>query len=440
MRNKVTLWFTPFLDEVYKMVYDILMDKYDEIILRQLEDTYYDERELRYGTRAKTFLSSIELRELAKRKVDKANEGNDERFVKLDLFAFDAKPLFYLITDELSSLRGCLYGLASSDDFSPLTKEAMIHSLLYSEIEGSLSIENVPSTRKRIIELVQKDAEPASHNDVIIKNMSRGFDFILKKPSFEESNLAHLYALLSENCLDEEDKLLKDHLYRHDEVEIDGYNGCPHQTIKQCMDSLFVFVNSNLKNPKLKHYLPHIAHYYTLYVHPYFDYNGRTARMVSLWIELLSDNICPLLISEGIDLKKKGYYSALENSRDARNDLTYFLEYIYATSIDYCLCYKNLEIISQNLQNKGITWTESEFAYFKKILLSYKGKFTYRDFLKFTKSEMSKQAALKVLNKYVSYGLLSSEESQSKTKLFDLKKDCLTYLTSNLRGDFAATR
>lgn len=111
--------------------------------------------------------------------------------------------------------------------------------------------------------------------------------------------------------------------------------------------------------------------------------------------------------------------------------MTYFLEFIFKASVDYFLCYQDLEIITQNFQNNGITWTKNELTYFKKIILSYKGKFTYLDFLKFSKTSMSKQGALKILNKFVSYGLLSSTDSQSKTKLFDIRMDCLAYLMSN---------
>ncbi len=409
------------------------MANYDEIIQKQLSEIYYDPRELKYGTKAKTFLSPFEFDKLSERKAELAEKGDDERFVKLNLLSWNSKPLFYLVPDELSSMQSTLLELASNLDLSDFTKGAIEHSFLYSEIDGSLSVEGIPTTRKRMAELIQGNAEPLNRNDLIVKNMSKGIDFVLSKPSFDETNLAHLYDLLSDGCLDEDDKLLEDSLYRHNEVEIYHYLGCPHEKIKGCMDSLFAFVNENLKNPKLKYFLPHIAHYYLVYVHPYFDYNGRTARMVSLWLHFLTDNVYPSFISEGIDLKKKDYYLALENTRDSHNDLTYFLEYIFKTSIDYFLCYKNLEIITQSLQDEGTTWTESELAYFKKILLSYKGKFTYRDFLKFSKSEMSKQGALKILNKFVSYGLLISEESQSKVKLFDVKKDCLAYWMSNFR-------
>lgn len=409
------------------------MDYYDELIERQLNEAYYSPRELRYGARAKTFLTAFDLDALFERKGEILEKGEDARFVKLDLLAWNSKPLFFSLAKELDSLQGTLLGFSSSLDFTDFTKEAIKNSRIYSEIEGSLAIENVPTTRKRMAELIQKGADARDVNDTIIKNMAQATEFVCSSPSFNEGNLARLYALLSQNCLSEENLLKEGSLYRHDEVEVDHYYGCPSHKIKDCMDSLFSFVAANLKNPSLKCLLPSIAHYYLLYVHPYFDFNGRMARMVSLWLHLLTGNPSPSLISEAIDFRKKNYYLALEDSRDSHNDLTYFLKFIFQTSIDYFLCYKNLEGITQRLQDQGITWTENEMSYFKKILLSYKGKFTYFDFLRFSKTEMSKQGALKTLNKLVSYGLLSSSESKSKAKLFDVRTDCLDYLMDNLR-------
>ena len=432
----MTKRFTNKLDEVYEMVYYIRMDKYDQIIEKQLNEEYYSPRELKYGAKAKTFLTPYDLGMLAKRKMEILGKGEDIRFVKLDLLAWDSKPLFYSLPIGLSSMQEALLELGSRVELSNFAKEAAINSLLYSEIEGTLSLEDIPTTRKRIIELIQKGAKPIDRNDVIVKNMASAIEFVFTKPPFNEDNLAHLYFLLSQNCLDEEDELKSGDLYRYDEVEVDHYLGCPHQDIKQCMDSLFAFAKANILNRSLKYALPHIAHYYLLYVHPYFDYNGRTARMVSFWLHLLTNNLSPSFISEAIDMKKKDYYLALENTRDCQNDITYFLEYIYKTSIDYFLCYQDLEAITQNLQDKGITWSETELVYFKKIILAYKGKFTYKEFLQFSKTEMSKQGALKILNKFVSYGLLSSEESRSKTKLFDVEKRRLPYFPSNFRNQF----
>ena len=40
-------------------------------------------------------------------------------------------------------------------------------------------------------------------------------------------------------------------------------------------------------------------------------------------------------MSEAINDSKNDYYNAITNTREARNDLTYFLGYILETSIKY---------------------------------------------------------------------------------------------------------
>ena len=194
------------------------------------------------------------------------------------------------------------------------------------------------------------------------------------------------------------------------------------------MDSLFHFVNEHLADAQYRYVLPHIAHYYLLYVHPYFDYNGRTARMVSLWVStLMGATMFPSVISEAIDQTKSRYYASLRETRNSKNDLTYFLIYIYETSLDYFLTYRNLEHIQGSLQKNGILWTNAERAYFKKILVSYDGPFTYRDFERITKTAMSKQGVLKILGRLEDLGLLKSQVS-AKTKVFSLNEEALRYL------------
>ena len=96
-------------------------------------------------------------------------------------------------------------------------------------------------------------------------------------------------------------------------------------------------------------------------------------------------------------------------------------------SFDYYNCYKNVEHIDQILKNRGIVLTEGERAYVKKILISSKGAFVYGDFLKWTKSDMSKQAALKILNGFVKDGFLLARESRSKNKLFAVNPEFAPY-------------
>ena len=113
--------------------------------------------------------------------------------------------------------------------------------------------------------------------------------------------------------------------------------------------------------------LPHICHYYLIYIHPYFDFNGRTARMVSYWVYLLSGlQDFPPVISEAINQTKHQYYRAIENSRDAHNDITYFLLYLLRVANDYVITYQNLEALEKEAKNKGYIITETELNYMKK--------------------------------------------------------------------------
>ena len=415
------------------------MADFEQLLNRQLNERYYTSRELRYGKEPGTFLSGHDASSFIDFKHDEAEKGNP-KLIGLELKSWNSAPLFYASADQLMNLKNELFSFLLDDwaqnngnflsfrDSDEITK-----SRIYSEIEGSLSIEAVPTTRKRLAALLGGTKEPENKNDVIIANMGRAIYFVSKRPAFTPENLFTLYGLLTDGCLEEENKLAEGDFYRNGEVEIDDYHGCPVEKIKECMDSLFAFVNKYLHSPSHDYMLPHICHYYLLYVHPYFDYNGRTARMVSLWISILSGGVVfPSVISEAIDQKKNHYYSALRETRNSGNDLTYFLIFIYDAAIDYAMAYANLDHIEKALVSRKVHWSEAERTYFKKLLISSDRPFSFREFQKMVKVEMTRQGALKILNQLESYGLLTSEV-RDKTKYFEVNREALFYLPKNLR-------
>lgn len=410
-------------------------EKFIQILNKQFNEKYYTTKELQYSNSVNTFLSPYECKEFLEFKEDLALKANDY-LTLIDLPVFNNKCLYYSLGFELKNLLDNYIAIGNEnanllDRFS----DNFIESRIYSEIEGTLNVENVPTTRRRLKELLEENAPVKDANDIIIKNMKSGIDFINTLPAFNKDNLFKLYTILSNNCLKEENKLHEGEFYRYDSVEISHYYGCPNDKINEYMDSFFDFVNKKLKSNNLYDLvlLPHICHYYILYIHPYFDFNGRTARMVSYWIYLLSGkSFFPPIISEAINQTKEKYYRAIELTRDSHNDLTYFLIYLLEISIDYILCYQNLNIIDQKLKNKGEVLTTTELNYIKKLLISYKGAFNYSDFLKIINVDMSKQGAFKILNKFVEYGILNEVKTKSKTKLFALNRKNIMYALKNL--------
>lgn len=418
-------WFTNWLTA-------LIMD-YEKIFKSMMEEKYLLSKELIYDINVGIHLSPFDYQKLLDYKGQLLKNGSKE-LTQIDLKVFNNGPLFFAEAKELSLLINEYQKLSSEcsvkNDSSVFNRNAheLFLSLIYSEVEGSLNIESVPTTRKAVDDLAKEKREPKTHNEQTIKNMLFGIDFVNKKPDFNEENLYKLYNILSYKCLDEEDKLLEGNIYRHDTVEVGIYKGCPVSQIKECMDSLFTLVNRNLKHSTLTGYLPYIAHYYIAYIHPYFDYNGRTARMVSYWLSLLvDDEYLPPAISEAINQTKNQYYNALSETRDANNDLTYFFIYLFKIANLYFVTYRNIEEINQDLLNKNIILSHTMKAYFKKILISSKGKFTHNEFTTWINIRMSKQGALKILNDFEEYNLLITTISKSGNKLFEVNPEVIRY-------------
>ena len=194
------------------------------------------------------------------------------------------------------------------------------------------------------------------------------------------------------------------------------------------MDSLYKYVNEEINNRNF--YLPFIAHYYMIYIHPYYDYNGRTARMVSLWVSLLADmsELLPTFISEAINDDKNNYYKAIDNTRFSHNDLTYFISYLLNLSNKYYLVYKNLNVIKERLAHIGESLSPTESYYVKRIMInSKKGWFNFRGFIDFCKLDITKQGALKILNKLMKFEILISRTNSKNEKIFLINDDIILY-------------
>lgn len=406
-------------------------DRYLELVFG---NEYYTVDDLRYNQKLGFTFSKDELAEFLKEK-ERFVEENNAHMERLPLKTFNSKYCFYVRGEYLLS-NYLEYSSAFVEDFEENQKtlfarnvNEIMMSRVFSEIEGTLNVENVPTTHKRVKDIYQKQ-NLTDKNDIIVKNMLDAMRFIVKeKPTFNKENLLKLYNILSFDCLDAEDRLKDGAYYRDDCVSVGGFDGAPASMIDECMDSLFAFVNNPESIKKHKALLPHICHYYILYVHPYFDYNGRTARMVSFWLNYIFEIVnAPLFMSEAINENKQEYYRALVNARNTRNDITYFLGYILETAIKYNLLYKNLEVIKGYLAQTGDTLTSNEWVYLKKILIhNSTGYFTYKDFFSYIRSTMTKQGALKVLNAFVEYKLLNKAINKKKEAIYKVNPEILTY-------------
>ena len=73
------------------------------------------------------------------------------------------------------------------------------------------------------------------------------------------------------------------------------------------MNQLFEFINNNeLEETEINKFIKsQIMHFYFVYIHPYFDVNGRTSRTVAMWYLLNNKNYPYIIFNRAIEFNKK---------------------------------------------------------------------------------------------------------------------------------------
>ena len=210
------------------------------------------------------------------------------------------------------------------------------------EISSTFLIEQVDFTRDSVRKILSGLA-PSDESESRIFGMKRGLEFISDPANrITEESIHQLYETAIGAYLPQEDRLLPGHFYRHDSVYVVGakveHTGLPWQALPERMGELVAFINEDSEiNDLLKAAL---IHFYIAYLYPYFDGNGRMARLMHLWYLVQQGYSSALFVplSEYINKSRKGYYDAYtlaeENAQisgilDATPFLVYFIENVY---------------------------------------------------------------------------------------------------------------
>lgn len=251
------------------------------------------------------------------------------------------------------------------------------------EIHATLQIENIHSTRNSIRHILNGNA-PRNEEENRIYGMKRGLDFIADQQNeITEKNLHQLYQISTGEYLPAEDKLLPDHFYRHDAVYIVGgeesRKGLSDELLPQVMKQLIDFANAEDDLNEL--HKAAILYFAFAYYHPYFDGNGRTARLLHLWY--LARHGYPAALftpfSRYIDESKAAYYKAYERVEknamltgytDVTPFLSYFCKEVYnRLQADTAPAHTDFKVYQQALVEGRIT--EKERLLWEYVLSAY---------------------------------------------------------------------
>ena len=288
------------------------------------------------------------------------------------------------------------------------------------EIENTLKIESIHSSKNSIRNIV-KGFAPKTDEENKIYGIKKGLDFISDKSNvINEENLYKLYCVSIGNYLEPEDKLENGNFYRHDAVYVVGdkisHQGLDFKLLPETMKTFLEFINQkNDLNVIIK---STIIHFYFAFIHPYFDGNGRMARLLHIWYLIQNNFSSALLVSFSklIAGTKNEYYKAFElienNSKisgvlDVTPFISYFNKNIFS-NINSQLPNKNLlEKFKKLLENKKINPKEKDLFLF--AVFKYKNQEFSTLELKKDFGEVSYETVRKFVKKFERYNFLKSQ-------------------------------
>ncbi len=229
-----------------------------------------------------------------------------------------------------------------------------------------------------------KDIQNKSKRQRIL-NLYHGYNYILKTKEINPDTLKKLYSILSKDLLEPRDLNRMGEYYRtapvyilkHGRLDVEPDQGVLASDIDKYMEDYFNFLNRNINGDITDEYIKsQILHYYFVYIHPYFDVNGRTSRTLAMW-HLINKKSYPYIIfNRGISFKDSEYTKVIEDVRKF-HDLSYFIDYMLST-VKLELEKEYVMQIEANLATDKLTGTDYQtLLYF----LTMKGTKTVLDFV-----------------------------------------------------------
>ncbi len=251
------------------------------------------------------------------------------------------------------------------------------------EIIATSAIESIDFSRDSVRKIL-KGMAPNDEQENRILGIKKGLEFIADTSNkITEENLYKLYMMTIGDFLLDEEKLLDGNFYRHDTVYVVSdhleHSGLNHKKVPEYMESLIDFIGADDGiNDLIK---AAIIHFYIAYIHPYFDGNGRIARLLHLWFLIQKGYQSALFIpfSSNIEKSRKAYYDAFttieENKKfSGKIDITpfiiYFIKNVYNKMCENQTTVDTLALYEETLKSGKITEKEKELWQF---VLSFYG-------------------------------------------------------------------
>jgi Fic family protein len=254
----------------------------------------------------------------------------------VDLKDVEGESFWFNITDRMIESIKVLEIDGKRDIKKHATKEIMkdvIKESLIDEALSSSAIEGVFSTRERVQMLVESDENPKDETDQMLLNNFNVLNYVIENKDKELSHhiIKEMWEILTENTVERDgigEIYRAGPVYVVDTVRNETKHTAPdHTEVYDMMEDLIRFFNSYDDIPIVIR--ASIIHFYFVYVHPFPDGNGRTARALTMMYLIQNEYefFAGVSISSMLSEKRNQYYKAIENSEIHSGDITYFVEF-----------------------------------------------------------------------------------------------------------------
>ena len=321
-----------------------------------------------------------------------------------------------------------LKGLASTIP----NQNILINTLVLQEAKDSSAIENIVTTHDEIYrtELQLKTVKSLEAKEVqnYVSALKRGFSQVKERGLLTNSIILEIQELLEKNKAGFR-KLPGTALKNASTGETIYTPPQDIQEIRSLMEELQIMINDE----EYSNYDPivkmAVIHFQFESIHPFYDGNGRTGRIINILYLILNDLLeLPILyLSSYIIRYKSDYYKYLQQVRDSNNWenwILFMVEGVERTARDTISTIKEIKELMQATKNE----LRTNYRFYSQDLLNnlFKHPYTRISFL-VEDLDVSRLTAANYLNKMAEDGILRKERIGNSNyyvnyKLFDLLK------------------
>ena len=250
------------------------------------------------------------------------------RAQNLPLLSQNGEPLWFVQTAGIERQCNAVAAMARRDvafdgpEFDKLFEDAVVDEAVYSSV-----IEGAFTSREQAAAFIHGAKSPRNKSEQMVKNNYDALTYVLEHldDEIDEGTIIEIAKIVTRSAAE-----VKVEGYRTDAVYVTGrdeivYTPPRAQDVPRMMRALIEFIQKSELHPLLK---VCIAHFYLVYIHPFGDGNGRTARALSIMMLLKSGyDFFRYFAVSGIVAKERGkYYRSMRNVEDSDGDMTYFID------------------------------------------------------------------------------------------------------------------